>query len=100
MRPHRTRSRFSVNPGLGTSDCAAADHTTKVTKHALKDRRIMFPPPALVDDGQSRRQERIGCNNDFAPNGGLSAGDGRQGSMKLAGADRVRELNEDMAGGR
>ena len=30
--------------------------------------------------------------------GGLSAGDGRQGSMKPAGADRVRELNEDMAG--
>jgi hypothetical protein len=33
------------------------------------------------------------------PDGGLSAGDGRQGSMKPAAVVRlVRELNEDMAG--
>jgi hypothetical protein len=31
------------------------------------------------------------------PEGGLSAGEGRQGSIKPVGADRlVRELNEDM----
>ena len=35
--------------------------------------------------------------NPVGPNGGLSAGDSRQGSIKPAGADRVRALNEDMA---
>jgi hypothetical protein len=36
--------------------------------------------------------------NPIGPDGGSSVGDGRHGSMKPAGADRIGELNKDMAG--